>query len=360
MKFISSLFDSFLSPVLGKDKTFWMPEQASTYAYEIDYMFSAILWISTLFFVLIVLFMCYFAWKYRRREEGELSQPSPSHNTTLEITWTVIPIIIVIWMFWKGFTGYMDMMTPPQNGYEINVIGQTWQWNFEYPNGYIDEELHCWKDEPIIVTITSMDVLHSVFIPAFRFKMDAVPGRYHRVWFEPTKAGEFDLYCAEYCGTGHSDMRATVVVHEGQAEFEEWLAEASNFLCKMPPHEAGKKMFEGVGGCKACHSIDGTRITGPSMKDVYGTEETLKDGSKVTVDDNYIRDSLLDPQSQVVAGYDPVMPTFKGRFSDGEISAIIAYIKSLKEGWVEPEWEYPPECAEDGEEGAVEKEDTSL
>ncbi|MEX1310786.1 MAG: cytochrome c oxidase subunit II, partial [Candidatus Sulfomarinibacteraceae bacterium] len=208
--------------------SFWMPPQVSTVAQGVDWLFNFILAISVFFFLLIVVAMVIFVIKYRHRE-GQGAEESPSHNMALELTWTVIPLILVVVIFVFGFKGYLDMSTPPSNAYEILVEGQKWNWSFTYPNGYIDSNLHVPVDRPIRLVMSSQDVIHSLYIPAFRVKMDVVPGRYAKAWFEATEPGEYDLFCAEYCGTSHSDMIAHVVVHP-VGEFETWLEKASNFL----------------------------------------------------------------------------------------------------------------------------------
>jgi cytochrome c oxidase subunit 2 len=174
--------------------------------------------------------------------------------------------------------------------------------------------------------MSSADVIHSLYVPAFRIKRDVVPGRYAKAWFEATEPGEYDLFCAEYCGTSHSDMVAHVIVHP-PGEFEVWLEKASNFLETMSPVDAGRKLFQ-VRGCTQCHSMDGSAKTGPTLLGVFGKVEQMADGSSVTVDENYIRESILEPTARVVAGFDPVMPTYQGRLKDEEIMAIIAYLKA--------------------------------
>jgi cytochrome c oxidase subunit 2 len=307
------------------DGSFWMPPQVSTVAHSVDWLFNFILAISVFFFVLIVVVMIVFVLKYRRRE-GQTAEASPSHNTALEVTWTVIPVLLVIVIFFFGFKGFLDMATPPANAYEITVEGQKWKWSFTYPNGYVDENLHVPVDRPIRLVMSSADVIHSLYVPSFRIKMDVVPGRYSKAWFEATQPGEYDLFCAEYCGTGHSSMLAHVVVHP-PGEFETWLDKASNFLETMSPVDAGRKLFQ-VRGCVQCHSMDGSAKTGPTLLNVFGRRENLSNGTTITVDENYIRESILEPAAQVVAGFEPVMPTFQGRLKDQEIMAIIEYLKA--------------------------------
>jgi len=309
----------------GDGGSFWMPPQVSTTAHSVDWLFHFILAISVFFFLLIVIVMLVFVLKYRRRE-GQTAAQSPSHNMALEVTWTVIPVILVIVIFFFGFKGFLDIATPPANAYEVLVEGQKWNWSFTYPNGYVDENLHVPVDRPVRLVMSSADVIHSLYVPAFRIKNDVVPGRYSKVWFEATVPGEYDLFCAEYCGTSHSDMVAHVIVHP-VGEFEIWLEKASNFLETMTPVDAGRKLFQ-VRGCTQCHTMDSTPKTGPTLLDVFGRTETMTNGEVLTVDENYIRESILEPGARVVAGFEAVMPTYQGRLKDAEIMAIIEYLKA--------------------------------
>ena len=308
--------------------SFWMPPQSSTVAPAVDMVFDFIFWVSAVFFVGIVLTMVYFVVRYRRRP-GVAPAETAHHNTALEVTWSVIPLILVGVIFFLGFKVFLDMSTPPANAYEVNVTATKWAWTFTYPNGYIDENLHVPVDHPVRLLMQSEDVLHSFYVPAFRVKMDVVPGRYTHTWFRAVEPGEYVIFCTEYCGTGHSDMLSNVIVHP-PGEFESWLEDASNFLATLPPDEAGAKLIKSR-GCPQCHSVDGSSGIGPSFTDLWGGTHALADGSMITVDENYIRDSVLDPQKQISAGYEPVMPTYQGRLKDEEITAIIAYLKTLGE-----------------------------
>ena len=305
----------------------WMPVQASTGAPAVDRLFFFILWLSVAFFVLIVGLMVLFVVRYRRRAGRTAPDASPSHNTALELTWTIIPLILVIVIFAWGFKVFMDMSTPPGNAYEVLVTGQKWKWLFTYPNGHVDENLHVPVDTPVRLVMTSEDVIHSFYVPAFRMKKDVVPGRYTKAWFRANKTGEYQVYCAEYCGTSHSDMLSMVVVHE-PGGFESWLDKAADFLNTMPPAEAGAKLVA-QRGCAQCHSVDGRGGIGPSLKGVFGHQVQLVSGPPLVADEDYIRESILEPQARVVAGYQPVMPTYKGRLKDAEITAIIEYLKVL-------------------------------
>jgi cytochrome c oxidase subunit 2 len=308
--------------------SFWMPVEGSTTSAAVDRIFSLVLWVSVFFFVLIVFFMVLFVVRYRRREGREEAESAPTHNMKLEITWTTIPILIVIVIFVWAFKVFLDINTPPANAYEIQVTGQKWKWLFTYPNGHVDENLHVPVNTPVRLVMTSEDVIHGFFIPAFRLKHDVLPGRYIKLWFRAVKAGEYQIYCTQYCGTGHSDMWAKVVVHE-PGGFEPWLQAASNFLKTMSPAQAGEMLYK-TRGCAECHTVTGEARTGPTWKGLFGRKVPLQGGGSAMADENYVRESILDPQAQIVAGFQPVMPTFKGRLSDQEISAIIAYIKTLK------------------------------
>jgi cytochrome c oxidase subunit 2 len=314
--------------------SFWMPPQGSSVAPGVDRIFYFIFWLSTFFFVLIIALAILFAIRYRRRAGYTPDAHPPTHSTRLEITWTAIPLALVFVIFYLGFKEFLNLTTPPANAYEIQVTAQQWKWTFTYPNGYVDENLHVPYDEPVMLVMTSEDVIHSLFVPDFRVKHDIVPGRYNKAWFCATEMGTHDLFCAEYCGRGHSDMLAKVIVHP-PGEFEKWLANASNFMATLSPVEAGERLFR-TRGCAQCHSVEGKAIVGPPLNTVFGSEVVLRGGGRVLADENYIRESVLDPQAKIVAGYDPVMPTYKGRLKDDEISALIAYLKSLAKPEKEP------------------------
>jgi cytochrome c oxidase subunit 2 len=248
-------------PLADANKTFWFPEQASTFAAEVDSFFYFILWLSVFFFVLIVGGMAYFIWKYRERP-GYRGNPEAEHNTPLEITWTVLPTFIVIYIFVRGAAGYLNMSRAPAETLDIQVQAQKWAWTFTYPNGAVSPELHLPIDQPAKMVMRSSDVIHSFFVPAFRAKSDVVPGRYNLMWFQPTKEGTYDLLCTEYCGDKHSEMLAKVTVHSKEA-YEKWVTDAA----KPPedPVEHGKWIYERY-GCKSCHSLDGTKVVVPASK----------------------------------------------------------------------------------------------
>lgn len=327
---------------------FWMPDDATTYGYEIDYLFYFIYWVSVASFVLIIALMTFFVLRYRHRP-GHAAQPSPSHSTSLELTWTFIPTVALLAMFYWGFKGHVDASTPPDYAYEINVTAFKWGWSVQYPNGATSPDLHIPHDVPVKLILHSDDVIHSLYVPAFRMKKDLVPGRVNAMWFHvkekpPVRSdGEsyFDLYCAEYCGDKHSVMRAKVFVHERDA-FIRWLDEAANWVVKEAPAVAGAKLYQ-TKGCTQCHSIDGKAGIGPSFKNIFGYEHKFKDGLSAKVDEAYVRESILNPNARVVAGFDPVMPTYQGRMKDVEIIAITEWLKTLSDKGPAPLEAFPAE-----------------
>jgi cytochrome c oxidase subunit II len=306
--------------------SFWLPRARSTLAQHVDSAWDAALWTSIAFFVLVAGGTVLFAIKYRRRTEKDKTSDI-SHNTTIEVAWTVIPLIIVMGLFGVAMKGYMFAMVAPAEAYEINVTAGMYLWTFTYPNGNTTvNELGVPKGRPVKIILSSQDILHSFYIPEFRVKQDVVPGAYTTLWFEATDAGETTLLCTEYCGVGHSNMLAKVKILEA-SDFDKWLE--GNDDPSVPPAERGKQLFVSR-SCNTCHSLDGTRIQGPSFKGLFGRDEELADGSKVVADENYIRDSILNPQGQLVKGYPATMPVFKGLLKDKDIDALIAYIKTLK------------------------------
>jgi cytochrome c oxidase subunit II len=325
------MFDAFNSTWLAflpfaQTSGFWLPEPAAADP-VVDRVFNLILVICSILFLLVVGLMMLFVVHYRRRP-GQLPQKSPSHNTLLEVMWTAIPVLIVAVIFYQGFIAFMTMQTAPPGCYDLRVSARQWAWQFIYPNGHVDENLHVPAGEPVRLTMTSEDVIHGLWIPALRVKKDVVPGRYASMWFQADKPGTYDLVCTQYCGDDHSNMLSTVVVHPRE-DYDKWLKDAANYLKTLPPAEAGKMLYQRR-GCVQCHSIDGTAGTGPSLNGIYGTTAHMTDGSDVLVDDNYIRESILEPQAKIVAGFQPVMATYKGLVSDDDITALIEFIKSLK------------------------------
>lgn len=343
--------------------TFQLPEQMSTVAADVDWLYYFIYWLSVVLFVAIIGAMIYWAIKYRERK-GHKAEPT-GHNMPLEIAWTVAPVFILAFLFHKGFQGYINMSVAPANSIEVRVNAKQWAWEFIYPNGGSSAELHAPVGKPVKLIMGSGDVIHSFFAPALRVKRDVVPGMYSMLWFQGTHVGRDDIFCAEYCGgrskgpngdeltyepsedprnpypagqaTGHWSMHSMLYV-ESQDDYDKFIksigdkCEEYKSQGKVCPDsvaaESGQKLSVSK-GCMACHTTTGVRLIGPSWKDLFGKTEPTDKG-EVKVDENYVRESILDPQAKVVTGFQPVMPTFRGQIADQEIDEIVAYIKSLK------------------------------
>jgi cytochrome c oxidase subunit 2 len=305
----------------------WMPESASVTSSGVDWLFYGVLILSVICFVGITAAVVYFTIKYRARP-GHKVQPSPSHNDPLEITWTVIPAIICVFLFVFGWRSYIDIATPPPNALEIQVKGLKWKWEFTHYNGVKDDALHVPKGRSVRLVMTSNDVLHSFFVPAFRIKQDVLPKRYTQVWFQATEAGVYRLYCTEYCGRDHSQMKTTVVVHETEQEYKQYLQARYDEQMNMSPEDRGLMVYNNY--CVACHTTDGTSRVGPTFKGLFGSRSKMSDGTEVVVDENHIRESILEPQLKIRENYPPSMTPFKGVLSDDDITGVIEYLKTIK------------------------------
>jgi len=321
-------------PINDDEGTLWVPKAVNAAADGSDTMFITVLALSIFFFVAITIAVIYFTWKYRHRP-GHKAEPSAGHNDVLEITWTVIPTIIVVFLFYYGWRSYVRIVTPPQKAVEVQVQAWRWAWGFTHANGVEDSDLHVPVNTPVRLVMTSRDVLHAFYVPAFRTKQDIVPRRYTYAWFQATKPGTYRLACAEYCGTDHSQMgrtqdgrRAVVVVHE-PGGYEKYLADKAAASSNMEPDKLGAMLFEKK-GCVACHTTDGSPRVGPTLKGIFGKPAQMADGSTVTVDENYIRESLMYPQAKARPGFPPSMPSFDGQLKEKEIEGLIAFIKSLE------------------------------
>jgi cytochrome c oxidase subunit 2 len=320
----------------------WFPEGASSFAPQVDFLFTVILWICIVFFVPIVIAMGYFMWVYRERP-GYRGSPEALHNTAIEITWTVVPTIVVVWVFWEGAMGYLDMARIPKGTVDVNVTAKKWQWAFKYENGgehdVIPVENSSVKELPLLVLpvnrdikmiMRSDDVLHSFYIPAFRAKRDVVPGRYNYMWFHTTKEGLYDLFCTEYCGDNHSQMNAKVKV-VSQEEYKKALDKAIQE--PEDPLARGQLLYKRQ-GCSTCHNAgaEGASGPGPSYNGSWGKPVQLESGAEVAFDENYVRESILNPQAKARKGYGKASPmnSYAGKLKDDQIDALITFIKSLE------------------------------
>jgi len=319
-----------------------MPGQWSTIAPQVDNLFYFIYWMSVVLFVAIIGAALYFVWKYQRKP-GVAAEPT-GHNLPLEVAWTVAPLFFLVLLFHWGFEGYVNMTVTPANAMEIRVRGKKWSWDFEYPNGaHRTNELHVPINRPVKLVISSDDVVHAMYIPAFRVKRDAVPGMYGTLWFQATHEGQTPFFCAEYCGAaetasrdeqgnetwaGHFSMIGTVTV-ESEAAFNAYLERINSRAPGLTPVQSGAQIYRSA-QCYTCHSVDGSPGTGPTWRGMYNHPVTLTDGTTVIADENYLRRSILEPNAQVVRGFNPVMPTYRGSLTEWQLSDLIEYMKSLQ------------------------------
>jgi cytochrome c oxidase subunit 2 len=302
--------------------------------------FLIILVVSVLLLVLITFLMIFFVIKYARKRHPKPSQVE-SH-ALLEMTWTVIPTLLVLGMFYYGWVGFKMMRTPPDNSMVVTATAQMWSWQFKYENGKQSSELYVPVDQPVKVMLESRDVLHSFYVPAFMVKHDVVPGMSNFVWFSSPDTGEFDIFCTEYCGQRHAYMLSKVVVVPRE-EFDQWVEEGVELVEEMPTEDMSEKellerlqrtgeRLSQVKGCNACHTVDGSKLVGPTYKGIFGRKEiVITDGERreVVVDEEYIRRSILNPNADLVEGYQPLMPSQEGMITEEEIKAIIEYLKTL-------------------------------
>ncbi len=299
------------------------PEQASTFARDIDALYLFILAVSAFFALAVSVAVVVFGIVYRRRHAGEVGARIEG-NLPLELLWSIIPTMISMVMFGWGASSYFHMRTPPAEALQIYAVGKQWMWKFQHLEGQREiNELHVPVNRPVKVTITSEDVLHSLFFPSFRTKMDAIPGRYTQLWFEATKVGEYHIFCTEYCGTNHSGMIGKVVVME-PSEYQAWLAGGG---VEGTLVERGGRLFQDL-ACNTCH-LDTGKGRGPSLNDIVGKTVELADGTTTVVDEGYLRESIINSQAKIVRGYQPLMPAFQGLVSEDNLVALVEYVKSL-------------------------------
>lgn len=343
-------------------RSFWLPEGASTFAEQNDWVFHFINYINYFFFFLVVGLTVYFTWKYRQRGR-EVYARGPSHNTLLELGWTILPTLLVVVIFFMGFRGFASMKSVPANAYQIDVTALRYGWVFKYPNGATSEDLYVPAGKPVKLVMRSEDVLHSLYIRDFRVKQDVVPGRYTTLWFQadtPTEGDKFHhLFCTEFCGVGHSNMNRKVFVLN-ETDFSSWVTEQGRWLDKIAPEElyfkAGPKLYA---RCAGCHTLDGKPGTGPSWGNYDGSgnvwqrsnaaNSTHKVDGKPISDligtgkafenaQSYLRNSILNPNEHIVEGFGPAMPTFRGQLNDKAIDALIGMMQHLDEFDAKGNW----------------------
>jgi len=299
------------------------PDSASTMSGQVDALYIYLLFVAGVMTTLIFLAVAVLAIKYRRKPSTEAQQIEGS--TVLEIAWSVIPFGVMLTFFIWGAVIYFQERTPPADATEVYVVAKQWMWKIEHMEGQREiNELHVPTGQNVKLIMTSQDVIHSFYVPAFRLKQDVLPGRYTTLWFKATKPGVYHLFCAEYCGTMHSGMGGNIIVMEPQ-DYAQWMAGGAS----APLQETGKQLFSSL-GCSTCHRFD-VQGRGPNLAGIYNKPVLLEDGRTVIADENYVRESILNPTAKIVSGFKPVMPTFQGIVSDEQLNALVAYVKSLSQ-----------------------------
>lgn len=306
----------------------FMPTEASEIAGRLDNLYGFLIAASFISCAILIGGMIYFALKYKRKSANDKTAYI-THDTRLEVIWSVIPLIIFLVVFAWGWIIYHDMRQMPENALEIHVTGRQWSWMTEYKNGVKSPDIVVPVGRDIKIVLASEDVIHSLYIPSFRVKQDAVPGRYTALWFKADKMGEFHVFCTEFCGTSHSGMITKMKV-VSQEDFDKWLIEESE-VSALPIAQRGAKIFN-TRACASCHNVEGDAIKiGPSLAQAFGKTHNFEDGSSAQVDENYLRESILNANAKIVKGFGPrsAMPAFQGQLSEAEVTALIEYIKTL-------------------------------
>lgn len=307
----------------------FFPDQASSVAGITDLFTFSVVGIGSFFGIIVVMVIIYFLTIYNHDSKANRSDPVEEH-TVIELAWSIAPLIIVLTIFVWSAKIYFDIYTPPPNTLNISVIGKQWMWKAQHPDGQREvNELHIPVNQPIRLTMTSQDVIHSFFIPAFRLKQDVLPGRFTTMWFEATQTGEFHLLCAEFCGTEHALMVGKVYVME-PSEYEEWLREGNVPVLTLIDSPSGETLFTQQ-GCLACHKLDDSVGIGPSLVGIYETEVELENGDVVVRDEEYLRESIINPQAKVVSGYPNVMPTYQSQLSEEQLLELVDYLRNLEQ-----------------------------
>jgi len=299
------------------------PEQASTFAGQVDNLYFFLVGLTVFFTVLVAALSVFFAVRYRRRQANEV--PEEIHGSAiLETLWIAVPFVLAMVLFVWGTSVFFTIYRTPVNAMEIYVVAKQWMWKFQHPDGQREiNELHVPVGRKVKLVMTTEDVIHSFYVPAFRFKADAVPGRYTYAWFEATKPGRYHLFCAEYCGTSHSSMGGWVVALEPQ-DYQAWLSGSAGGASLA---SLGQKLFQNL-ACASCHLSDG-QGRGPALEGAFGKAVQLEGGQSVPVDEAYLRESILNPRAKIVERYQPIMPTFQGLVSEEQLLQLVEYIKSI-------------------------------
>lgn len=318
------------------------PDQASTFAPQVDRLYSVLILLALLFAVPIATLIIYFAIRYRRGAEVDRSN-AITQSTAIELTWIAVPLALALGVFTWGARLYVNIYNVPASGMDIYVVAKQWMWKVQHPTGQREiDELHIPVGQTVRLTLISQDVIHSFYVPAFRLKRDVLPGRYTTAWFQATKPGVYHLFCAEYCGTDHSRMGGSIIVMEPQ-QYQQWLNQNQIGIADVIPEDrtaaaptsqsmaaSGEALFQRF-GCIVCHKMDGNGV-GPSLLGLLGSTVELENGQQVVADIDYIRTSIMDPHAQIVAGYSAIMPTFKGQIDEEELLQLVEYIAALGQG----------------------------
>jgi cytochrome c oxidase subunit 2 len=315
----------------------WWPPDASTTAHDVNRLFYFLLSVCGAIGLLVAFLLIFFSVRYRRRPGQVCPPPDTNQSHALEWFWTITPLFVFMVMFVWGGTIYFGAYRAPDDATPVYVVARQWMWKFQHPEGQREiNTLHVPAGRPVKLLLTSEDVIHSFFVPAFRVHMDVLPGRYTSVWFHATKPGEYHLFCSQFCGTAHADMVGTVTVMD-PAAYQDWLhLNADGSLAQR-----GRQTFLKY-RCISCHSAD-EHARAPVLEELFGRQVPLADGHTVVADEAYIRESIFDPGAKIVAGYQNIMPTFRGQVSEEEIIELIAWIKSLPRGGTPRRVEnYPP------------------
>ena len=300
------------------------PESASTMASRVDALYFFLLAVSAFFSILIAGLIVFYAVKYRRRSPDAVGV-NVSGGLALELTWTIVPLIITMVIFVWGASVFFAMSRPPAETLNVYVVGKQWMWKFQHLDGQREiNELHVPVGRAVKLIMTSEDVIHDVFVPAFRVKADVLPGRYTNIWFQPTKPGRYHLFCAEYCGTRHSGMIGEVVVMDPTG-YQAWL---SGGTAQGSLASAGEKLFQDL-ACNTCHRPD-AQGRGPILQGLFGKTQTLEGGGTIVVDEAYVRESILNPGAKITTGFQPIMPAFQGLVTEEQLLELIEYVKSLQ------------------------------
>jgi len=307
-----------------------LPDRASTFAEKVDTFGAFLVTVTIVMSALIALLVIFFAVKYRRRSPGEVPTAKIEGALRLELFWTITPFVIMMVMFFWGMRLYMDWAQPPENSLEVFVVARQWMWHLQHTGGQREiNRLHIPVGRPVRLTMISQDVIHSFFVPDFRVHMDVLPGRFTTTWFEATKPGRFNLFCSQYCGTDHSMMIGEVVAMD-EKDYARWLRSNANDSLA----DKGRKLFQKL-QCVTCHTGEGS-ARAPSLEGIYNTWAPLQDGNRVLVDRAYLRESILYPDAKIVAGYVPIMPSFKGLVDEEELLQLIVFLESLGRGQTPP------------------------